>query len=307
MALLLVAPDRDLDLLAKEIRTRSAGMDVRVWPHMGEVEDIQFAVLWQQPPGLLGQLRQLKAVSSLGAGAEHLLADPDLPPALPVGRLAGRRLAADMAGYLVAQALGHWRGLEQFSRHQAQRQWVPRTPANPPRIGVMGTGRMAQATLKAFKALEVPVRAFNRSGEPRSDISVQSGQDGLYSLAAWSDYLICLLPLTAETRGILNAALFKHMQSAGVLINVGRGEQMVEKDLLTALDDGQLQAAILDVFEHEPLPAQHPFWTHPKVKITPHCASVTSDTEAAGLIIESYQRIMAGSKPLDPVNRALGY
>jgi glyoxylate/hydroxypyruvate reductase A len=166
---------------------------------------------------------------------------------------------------------------------------------------------MAGATLRGFQALEVPVRAFSRSGRPFSDIRVTSGQDGLYSLSEWSDYLICLLPLTPQTRGILNADLFSRMRHSAVLVNAGRGEHLVERDLLAALDDGQLGAAILDVFDNEPLPTDHRFWNHPRVKITPHCASVTSDEEAAALIAESYSRVMADKAPLDRVNRTLGY
>lgn len=307
MSLLIVTPDRDSSELAAEIRARDPDLDVRLWPNSGALEEIRFAVLWQQPAGLLRSLGGLLAVSSLGAGVEHVLNDPDLPPDLPVGRLAGRRLAADMAGYVVAQVLGHWRGLADFRSQQARAEWRPWTPARPPRVGLLGLGAMGTATATALQALDIPVRGFSRSGRGPDGLSVASSRAGLEELAGWSDYLVCLLPLTPDTRGLLNARLFACMQPGSVLINVGRGEHLVESDLLKALAQNRPGAAVLDVFEHEPLPADHPFRSHPSIQITPHCASITSDEEAAALIVESYHRVLAGQLPLAPVNRALGY
>lgn len=307
MSLLIVTPDRDSSELAAEIQARDPDLDVRLWPNSGALEEIRFAVLWQQPAGLLRSLGGLLAVSSLGAGVEHVLTDPDLPPDLPVGRLAGRRLAADMAGYVVAQVLGHWRGLADFRSQQARAEWRPWTPARPPRVGLLGMGAMGTATATALQALDVPVRGFSRSGRGPDGLSVASGRAGLEELAGWSDYLVCLLPLTPDTRGLLNARLFASMQPGSVVINVGRGPHLVEADLIAGLARGQPAAAILDVFEEEPLPPSHPFWSHPAVSITPHCASITSDQEAAELIVESYRRVVAGQLPLRPVDRTHGY
>jgi glyoxylate/hydroxypyruvate reductase A len=307
MTVLLATPGRDSTGLAAALRRQAPSLDVRLWPDTGSLSDIRFAVCWQQPRGLLRQLVNLQAVCSLGAGVEHVLADPDLPADMPVGRLAGQRLASDMAVYLLAQVLGHWRGLASFRDHQGRHEWRPWAPPNPPRIGLLGTGHMATAAAQAFQSLDFQMRAFNRSGRALGTIEIESGREGLLALAQWSDYLICLLPLTELTRGILSAELFAHMRRGSVLINVGRGAHLVESDLLAALEQNRPGSAILDVFDQEPLPSQHPFWDHPKIQITPHCASVTSDDEAAGLIIESYRRVAAGQAPLDAVNRSLGY
>jgi glyoxylate/hydroxypyruvate reductase A len=307
MAVLLAVPDRSLADLESEIHRKAPELDIRIWPNMGPMEEIDFAVLWRQPSGLLAQLKNLKAVSSFGAGVEHLLAAPDLPPDLPVGRLAGPRLASDMAAYLVAQVYGHWRRLQAFTNHQRKREWRPWSPPRAPKLGLLGSGHMARAALDAFRALDTPVRMFRRRPEPVTGVEVSSGPDGLMDLAAWSDYLVCLLPLTPETRGILNRRLFAAMPAHGVVINLGRGSHLVEEDLLQALDDGDIGRAILDVFEQEPLPREHPFWLHPGVTITPHCAGVTSDGEAADLIIRSYRQVLAGLGPLDPVDRIRGY
>ncbi|MEE4296503.1 MAG: NAD(P)-dependent oxidoreductase [Wenzhouxiangella sp.] len=235
------------------------------------------------------------------------MSDPDLPRQIPVGRLAGPRLASDMAAYLVAQVFLHWRRLPEFRRQQHEGLWAPWTPHRPPNIGLMGLGKMGQAALDAFRLLGAPVQAFNRSGSNLPDPSVKTGRSGLHELATWADYLICLLPLTEETRGILDGQLFARMQPHAVVVNVGRGAHLVEKDLVQALDSANLGGAILDVFEQEPLASEHPFWTHPKITVTPHCASVTADSEAADLIIESYRQVLAGQGPLDPIDRSCGY
>lgn len=307
MAVVLAAPGRDLAGLADEIRRREPELDLRLWPELGAAGEIRLAVVWQQPPGFFQALTELAAVCSLGAGVEHLLADPELPPQLPVGRLAGPRLAADMAAYLVAQVFTHWRRLPGLVDAQARRQWAPWAPSRPPRVGLLGTGKMASPVIRAFQALETPLRAFNRSGAGPAGIRTESGREGLLALATWSDYLICLLPLTGRTRGILDGELFASMRPGSVVINVGRGAHLVEGDLLTALKAGRPGSAILDVFSAEPLPPGHPFWTHPAVQVTPHCASLTADSEAADLIIENYRRVTSGQRPLDEVDRSRGY
>ena len=307
MTLLVVTPGRDSGPLVKAIQVQDPTLPVRVWPELGPTEEIRFAVLWQQPEGLLAELPALLGVTSLGAGVEHVLNDPNLPPELPVGRLAGPRLAADMAAYVVTQVLWHWRRLGDFQQRQSQGRWRPWAPDRPPQVGLLGIGAMGEATSRALQSLDIPVRAFSRAGRGPNGVPVETGADGLARLAGWCDYLVCLLPLTEATRGMLNADLFARMRPGSVLINVGRGEHLAEADLLKALDHDQPAAAILDVFEDEPLPSDHPFWSHPKVQITPHCASITSDSEAAALIVESYRRVLGGHPPLSPVDRAQGY
>jgi glyoxylate/hydroxypyruvate reductase len=307
MALLIVATDRDTSRLATQVQAIAPEIEVRNWPDLGRAEEIEFAVVWRQPPGLLAGLPALKAVSSLGAGVEHILADPDLPPDLPIGRLAGPRLASDMAAFLVAQVLWHWKGLDRYAELQRQQQWRPWSPRTLPTIGLLGTGQLGRAAAGAFQALDLPVAGWSRSGQGPAGVQMHPGDDGLRDIGAAVDYLICLLPLTEKTRGILDLSLFKAMKADAVLINVGRGEHLVEADLLEALDDDQLALAILDVFVNEPLPQDHPFWSHPKVRITPHCSAITRTDEAARLIVDSYRRIKANQSPLGLVRRELGY
>ncbi len=307
MALLICASDRDTSRLAARVAAMAPGVNVRNWPDIGQPEDIDFAVLWRQPPGLLPRLTGLKAVSSLGAGVEHLVNDPDLPEHLPLGRLAGPKLASDMAAYLVAQVLWHWKGLDRFAGQQSERRWQPWTPRHTPTIGLLGYGHLGQACARAFQALDLPVTAWTRSGQSIDDTVVHSGASGLATLAAQADYLICLLPLTDQTRGILNQRLFTTMKPDSVLISVGRGPHLIEADLAPALEQRRPALAILDVFDQEPLPADHPFWQHPQIRITPHCSAITRSDEAAELIVESYHRVRKGLPPLGLVKRERGY
>ena len=307
MSLLIAIGDRSTEALVAAIRSLDDDLDVRVWPEIGNPDDIEFAVLWQHPPDLLDRLSNIKAVTSFGAGVEHLLTDPTLPDHLPVGRLTGPLLASHMAAFLVARVVGHWKGLDRFKQQQKQHRWAPWGPSRKPQIGLLGLGRMGSATTRAFQSLDLPVAGWSRSGESPSGVESFTGEQGLQRLAGISDYLICLLPLTDKTRGVLNARLFSAMKPGAVLINVGRGDHLVEDDLIPALEAGRPAEAMLDVFSTEPLPENHPFWDHRHIQITPHCASLTSDEEAAALIVSSYRRVRAGQPPLGEVDRNLGY
>ncbi len=307
MALLIVAPNRDTAAVERHIWRLAPRLEVRIWPNLGKTSEIDFAVLWKHPPGLLRELPALKAVSSYGAGVEAILADPDLPPALPVGRISGPRLAADMAEYLAAVVIAQHRGLWRFYEDRKAGRWAPWAPEAMPVIGLLGIGRMGRAAARVFQVLGYPLHAWSLSGRSRRGITIHSGNEGLSAIARAADFLICLLPLTSDTAGILNAGLFAQMKRGAYLINVGRGGHLVEKDLIPALDSGQLGGAGLDVFAEEPLPAGHPFWTHPKIYLTPHCASYTLPEEAARLILKSYRRVRRGLPPLDAVDRRKGY
>ncbi|GAB4184671.1 MAG: glyoxylate/hydroxypyruvate reductase A [Wenzhouxiangellaceae bacterium] len=307
MALLIVAPNRDTRAVREHLQQLDPQLDVRLWPDLGDPAEIDFAVLWKHPPGTLAQLPGLRAVSSYGAGVESILNDPELPPALPVGRISGPRLAADMAEFVAAVVIARHRGLWGFREDQQARRWRPWAPEQLPVIGLLGSGKMGAAVAKVFLALGYPVHAWSRSGSAPAGVEGHAGDAGLASMAGMVDYLVCLLPLTDQTRDRLNADLFARMRRGAYLINVGRGEHLVEDDLLQALDSGQLGGAYLDVFRQEPLPPAHPFWDHPQILMSPHCASYTLPREAARLMLESYQRVQRGELPLDAVDRSAGY
>lgn len=307
MALLIATPDRDADELARYIRSLAPEIDLRIWPESGDVSDIDFVVAWKPPDGLFGELPQLKAVSSLGAGVDALTGRHDIPQEIQIGRLAGPRLAANMAAYLVAVVVGHWKRLPGFIEDRTHERWAPWAPEAPPTVGFLGMGKMARRSAAAFAELGFPMLGYSRSGQGPDSVEMHSGESGLAEVAGDSDYLVNLLPLTDRTRGVLDRALLSKMKPGSTLVNVGRGEHLIEEDLLEALETGCPACAVLDVFRREPLPRGHPFWHHPKIFITPHCASITLTREAAELAVESYRRVMAGKPPLGCVDRERGY
>jgi len=312
LAFLIATPTRDSGELAEHIRARMPDIDLRVWPDLagpdsGNPAEIRFALVWKPPEGLFGQLTGLEAVSSLGAGVDGLVDHPEIPPDVPIGRLAGPRLATNMAAYLVAVVVERWKKLDGFVSDQHARRWNQWAPEAPPTIGLLGTGAMGRAAADAFDALDFPILGWSRSGKGPDNVEMHAGRDGLERVTAKADYLINLLPLTDQTRDLLDAGLFARMRPDSTLINVGRGQHLVEDDLIAALDRGRPGFAILDVFRTEPLPPEHPFWAHPKIFITPHCASITLTREAAELAVQSYRRVLAGQPPLGRVDRQRGY
>jgi len=307
VTLLVATPTRNNNELAERLRAHLPGTEIRVWPDLGDPADIEFALVWTPPRGLFGQLPGLRAVSSLGAGVDGLIDDPELPAGVPLGRLAGKRLAANMAAWLLAMVIGRWKRLAEFRDLQRRHEWRQWAPEHPPLIGLLGLGEMGARSARAFLDLDIPVLGLSRSGRGPEGVEVVTGRDGLDDIASKADYLINLLPLTPSTRNILDARLMAKMKTNATLINVGRGAHLVEADLLAALDAGRPAHAILDVFRTEPLPENHPFWDHPQITITPHCASITLTAEAAELAAESYRRVMAGQPPLGAVERTRGY
>jgi len=307
MALLICAPDRCNKRLAQDLKTHLPTLDVRIWPAVGNADDIEFAVLWKHPKGLVGTLPKLKAISSLGAGIEHLINDPDIPKDMPIGRLAGKKLATDMANWLVGRVIGDWQKFGLVEHNQQQQKWEPIGSTPRPHIGILGMGHMGVATALAFMALGFGVSGWSNAGRGPDGVTLHQGQSGLTAIAKESDYLICLLPLTDKTFGILNKELMRNMPKGSVLINVGRGAHLVEDDLLQALQESRPARAILDVFLTEPLPKDHPFWAHPAITVSPHCAALTDPAEAAELLAQSHRRVMAGKPPLGQVDLSRGY
>ena len=307
MALLIATPDRDAAEMARHIRDQDPGIDLRIWPALGDASEIAFVLAWKPPSDLFQRLPHLKAVSSLGAGVDALVANPEIPASVEIGRLAGPRLAANMAAYLVAVVVARWKRLPQFIEDQQHSRWRQWAPESPPTVGLLGMGNMARRAAAAFAEVGFPLHGYSNSGRGPDGVTMHSGAGGLSEIARACDFLINLLPLTGETRDILDGSLFKTMPENSTLINVGRGEHLVEEDLIEALQNDRPACAVLDVFRQEPLPGDHPFWMHPRIFITPHCASITLTVEAAELVVESYRRVLSGKSPLGAVDRERGY
>jgi glyoxylate/hydroxypyruvate reductase A len=285
--------------------------EVCLWPDMGGPDEFDYVCAWKAPAGLLAQFPKLKAIFSLGAGVDHLLQDKTLP-AVPIARIVDQDLTIRMVGYVVLHAHLHHRQMKLYERQSQQRAWIDHNepPPGTIKVGLMGMGVMGQASAKGLSASGFSVLGWSRSPKKVADVEMFSGDKGLGAFLAKTNILVCLLPLTPETRGILNYDLFKKLARkpiAPALVNAGRGGEQVEADILRALGDGTLAGASLDVFEQEPLPAESPLWGHPKVYITPHNAASSDPRALVANILQQIENFERG-KPLENlVDRKLGY
>jgi glyoxylate/hydroxypyruvate reductase A len=297
----------------ERFRAEARGREVRLWPETGDPTAIDYACVWKQPAGLLATLSNLKAVFSLGAGVDHLLTDPSLP-AVPIVRIVDPDLTRRMTGYVALHVLLHQRKMKLYETQRHARIWRDHNEAPPDqlRVGIMGMGVLGKAATEALRQLGFQVAGFSRSPKAIPGIETFSGEAGMSAFLGRSDILVCLLPLTAETHGILRYDLFRCLARDGafggpVLINAGRGGLQVEADILRALEDGTLVAASLDVFEREPLPETSPFWDHPKVYVTPHNAASSDPNALVKNVMNQIERLERGRALEHVVDRRLGY
>jgi glyoxylate/hydroxypyruvate reductase len=284
-------------------------LDIRVWPEIGNPAEIDYALVWRPEPGFLASLPNLKLILSLGAGVDHLLGDPRLPRHLPIVRLVDPHMTDAMSEYVVLQVLRlHRRDLDYRAQQEAG-IWheLDQSNAVERRVGILGLGELGQDAARKLKALGFDVAGWSRGEKAVAGVGSYAGAAGLPQLLGRSEILVCLLPLTAETEGILNARALALLPKGAALVNAARGAHLVEEDLLAALASGQISAAVLDVFREEPLPAGHPFWRHPRILITPHVAAFTNPTTAAPIILDNIHRFEEGLPLLNRVDPARGY
>jgi len=274
------------------------------------VEDIDYVFSFSPPHGLLKTFPKLKTIFSVGAGVDAFLADPDFPKRIPLVRFVDPQLSTEMAQYVVLHVLGQHRQQATFEAQQKQSRWsqmlLPRKTADT-RIGILGLGEIGTMAGERLRDLGFPVSGWSRSRKHVRGIESYAGEAEFADFLAVSDFLICLLPLTPETRGVLNAKTFSRLPKGAYLINVARGGHLKEDDLIPAIDSGQLACATLDVFQTEPLPETSPFWLHPKITVTPHVAAISDPQIAARFVIEGISASERGETHPHTVNMTRGY
>lgn len=286
------------------------GLEIRMFPDAGEPRDIEAAVVWTSHD--MAELRRypnLKLIVSMGAGVDHLMRPPGPPPGIPVARLVDMRLTQGMTEWVLLNVLRFHRQDPEYRALQAARVWeeLPAPDTAARRIGILGLGELGGAAARALVALGFPVMGWSRRPKMMEGVECFHGEEGLSAMLPLADILVCLLPLTPETRGIINARTLGLLPRGAYLLNAARGGHVVQPDLLAALDSGQVAGAALDVFEPEPLPPDHPFWTHPKVILTPHAASITIPRSAAPQVVENLRRAREGRPLINLVDFAAGY
>lgn len=309
MALLFKFLTHRIEWWRKELAQRLPDVELRFWPEVGDPRDIEFAVVWQIEAGVLKTFPNLRFIFSLGAGVDHLLADPDLPKGVPICRVVDRNLTRRMTEYVLLHTLRFHRRQPEYDAQQRRSEWreLYAPTAQERRVGIMGLGELGSDAARKLAAIGFRVAGWSRTAKRIKGIESFDGAAALDQFLARSEILICLLPLTPETDGVLNAALFAKLPKGACLINAARGGHLVEEDLLEALESGQIAYAALDVFHTEPLPPEHPFWRHPRITVSPHVASITDPRTVADLIVENVRRCQAGRPLLHVVDPEVGY
>ena len=270
--------------------------------------EVEFAVVWNNyPEGLLLNYPNLKAISSYGHGVDGLLADRKLPEGVPLVRLKDDTMAEWMSEYLLAVVLLHRRQLLRHAENSDFIEWGIASRYHENQLSILGLGYLGQAAAKVFLKMRFDVSGWSRTLKKIEGVRSFSGNDGLNEMLKNTNYLVNLLPLTLETTDLLNTETLSKLKRGAYLINVGRGETLVEENLIPLLDEGQLSGACLDVFRTEPLPEKHPFRKHKKILITPHNSSSTPADSVAPQILENYKRAVSGRQLLNLVDLERGY
>jgi glyoxylate/hydroxypyruvate reductase A len=296
------------------LRAAVKDRDLRVWPDaIGDPAGIAFACVWNPPHGLLATFPNLKAIINLGAGSDHLLADPALPR-LPVARVVHPDLTMRVTEYVVLHVLMHHRRQRLYDAQQRERLWrVHAQPAaNEVSVGVMGLGAIGRNACGALARLGFQVAGWSRTPKALDGVQTFHGPAGLDAFLSRTEILVCLLPRTPDTEGILNIPLFRKLKRDGAaggafLINAGRGQLQVDADIVTALGESTLAGCTLDVFPQEPLPPESPLWSHPKVTITPHNAGDVSPAAFASEVIAQIESFERGLPLANLIDRNRGY
>jgi glyoxylate/hydroxypyruvate reductase len=305
-----MSPQRWRDALARAFAAADLDVDLQLWN--GHPIGARYAIVWLPPEELFAAETELRAVFNLGAGVDALLARGTVPAQLPIVRLVDAGMAVKIAEYVCFAIARITRGLDRFAPPpQGLRDWNAARPRDEaPRVGVLGLGAMGKAILEAAARFGYPMAGWSRSPHRIAGVETFAGMAQLDAFLARTQILVDALPLTAQTQNLLDRRAFAQMPQGAHVINVGRGGTIVDEDLLAALDEGRLASATLDVFRVEPLPGEHPFWSHPKITVTPHLAAPTPYGPAAEQIAAGLKQLEQGVPARDLpgyVDRSAGY
>ncbi len=305
--LALFSKDFDLSFIKPMLEAADPLLDVVIWPDP-RFKEAEVAAGWIAPPGMYDAMPRLKLVHSIAAGVDNITAGHDLRDA-SVCRVVDPMLAEGMLQFVLWAVLYYHRKIDAAFASQSRREWARpvQTPASSCRVGLMGLGEMGGRIAQVLPTFGYTVSGWSRTPRQIENVTTYSGEDGLEPFLASTDVLVCLLPLTDSTRGILGKQVFGKLPKGATLVHCGRGEHLVEQDLLDAVASGQLRGAVVDVFEKEPLPAEHPFWTTPGIVVTPHMATMAAFDVVIAQIVRNVQQMRKGEAYFNAVDLTRGY
>ena len=307
--LLFISQTQPADSWKRALERAVPGIQVRIWPEAGSRASVDYVLCWKPPAGVFRGMNNLKAVFSLGAGVDHLSDQRALPENIPVVRMVEPALTEGMSEYVIYQVLRFHRRMLDYDAQQSRTEWRVLSQVRPcdRRIGIMGQGVLGQDAAKKLRALDFDVAGWSRSEKKIPGVRSFAGRGSLDGFLRRTEILVCMLPLTTETTAIINRRHLGLLPKGAYVINAARGQHLVEADLLAALDSGHIAGAALDVFHKEPLPADHPFWAHPRVGVTPHVASLTNPETGARAIADNIALCESGKPPRNVVDFSMGY
>ena len=312
MALLISVSEfwEDEEVWRQWVQAELKGIDVRVYPSHGNVNDIEYVAVWKHPHGILKNYPNLKAILSLGAGVDHIISDPDLPEGLPIVRLVDEKLTHEMSLHSIHWVLHFHSDQYLYRIQQKNRDWIQRSSVQSEdrTIGIMGLGNIGRGIGDSLVNLDFNVIGWGaHPKESLGEIDYYFGHDQLSDFLGQSDILINVLPLTENTKNILTKNELTFLPQGSFIINIGRGGIINENDLINFLDSGHIKAAALDVFAQEPLPENNSLWMHPSVYVTPHIAGQSNPRSAAKTIAENIRLIQNGEAPYPIYSLDSGY
>lgn len=309
MALLIYTPIHDAHEWAETLRAALPGLDVRIVPDIGDPAEIDMALVWKPAKGLLASLPNLKFVQSFGAGVDNILADGSYPRHVPLARVVDAGLADGMAEYVTLHVLRYHRQMDTMQRNQRTGtwKWLPPIAAAERTVGIMGLGALGEAAARKVAGFGFQVVGWSRRLKAIDGVASFHGPDHLEGFLRLCNILVCLLPLTPETKHIISRRTMSLLPRGAYIINAGRGGHVAEADLLHAIENDYISGATLDVFAEEPLPEDHPFWTHPKITVTPHNAADSIPALVVPQVVENIERLRRGQPLLRLVDPERGY
>jgi|TARA_B110000908_G_C10265555_1_gene463530 glyoxylate/hydroxypyruvate reductase A len=307
MAILIDSVSKNLNPWLKAFKSYDDQVEVYCYDDAVALEKITTAVVWNHRPGLFKQLPNLKLIASLGAGVDHIMNDPDIPPQVSITRIIGDGLSGPMSNFCIGAILHHQRQFDKYLIDKSTKTWDQEpNPEREINVGIMGLGALGADLAEKLNYLGFNVFGLSQSRKKIAHVvSYLNAELDLF--LSKINILVVMLPATESTRAILSKKLFDKLKKGTYLINVARGHHQVNGDIIDALENGQLSGAFLDVFPEEPLPKQSSLWDHPKIMITPHIAVVTKINEAVPQIIASHKRVRIGKLPEILVDRIKGY